>query len=358
MAVACTYSTFAPSIYCIMINKFTLLSATFALLTISAIAQPTLTSNFNPVNGTIGTQAAADTNGVKESAAGANQTYNFSNLTQVGQPVSYTYVLASTTPYASQYQGANLSYAAKSTQGNTGYTYIKTTNNSYELLGVATADVQFVYTNSQLVMSYPFTYNSTFTDYFEGSGENSQGVETFRKGYTTSTADGHGTLTLPNGTFTNVLRVKTVQDYKDSFDFLGDAYEYKYFFTTYSYYSNDYRMPLLSISYNEITEPFLGSTSVSKSVAFYPNSTTSVQENEPNTINVYPNPASDRFFVNNNNAEITTVEILDMTGKSVLSTPYTAGNGVSTNELPAGIYMVRLWNGELTIGTQRINIVK
>lgn len=330
-----------------------------AILSIPAIAQPTITSNFNPINGTVGTQAAADTNGIKESAAGANQTYNFSNLSQVGQAVSYTYVLASTTPYASQYQGATLSYAAQSTQGSTGYTYIKTTNNSYELLGVATPDAQFVYTNSQLVMSYPFTYNSTFTDYFEGTGENTQGIEIFRKGYTTSTADGYGTLTLPNGTFTNVLRVKTVQDYKDSFDFMGDAYEYKYFFTTYSYYSNDYRLPLLNISYNEITEPFLGSTSVSKSVAFYPNSTTSVQENEKTNISVYPNPANDRFFVsNNNNAEITTVEILDITGKSVLLTPYTAGNGISTDELPAGIYMVRIWSGELAIGSQRINIVK
>lgn len=343
-----------------MTKSSTLLSGILvAILSIPAIAQPTITSNFNPINGTVGTQAAADTTGIKESAAGINQTYNFSNLTQVGQTLSYTYVSANTTPYAAQYQGANLAYAAQSTQGNTGYTYIKTTNNTYELLGVATSDIQIVYTNSQLVISYPFTYNSTFTDYFEGSGENSQGIETFRKGYSTSIADGYGTLTLPNGTFTNVLRVKTVQDYKDSFDFLGDAFEYKYFFTTYAYYSNDYRFPLLNISYNEITEPFLGSTSVSKSIAFYPNSTTSVEENASNDISIYPNPAIDRFFVNNNGtAEITTVEILDITGKSVLSTPYTASNGISTEELPAGVYMVRLWNGEYAVSTQRINVVK
>lgn len=56
-------------------------------------------------------------------------------------------------------------------------------------------------------------------------------------------------------------------------------------------------------------------------------------------LTLYPNPASDRFFINTNaNPEIA---ITDITGKQILKTHYTT-EGVNISNLPKGIYMVSI----------------
>ena len=66
-----------------------------------------------------------------------------------------------------------------------------------------------------------------------------------------------------------------------------------------------------------------------------------------NSISIYPNPAKDVIkILNNNSLNITNVEILDLTGCTVLSTDKSADINIS--ELPEGQYFVKIY-GESTI---------
>ena len=73
-----------------------------------------------------------------------------------------------------------------------------------------------------------------------------------------------------------------------------------------------------------------------------------VEENTvENNISIYPNPAKDVIkILTDNNLNITNVEILDLTGRTVLSTDKSADINIS--ELPEGQYFVKIY-GESTI---------
>ena len=66
-----------------------------------------------------------------------------------------------------------------------------------------------------------------------------------------------------------------------------------------------------------------------------------------NEITVYPNPASDVIkILNDNNLNITNVEIIDLTGRTVLSTDN--ANDIDISSIPEGQYFVKII-GETTI---------
>ena len=73
-----------------------------------------------------------------------------------------------------------------------------------------------------------------------------------------------------------------------------------------------------------------------------------VEDNSIDTnVSIYPNPAKDVIkILNDNNLNITNVEILDLTGRAVLSTEKSADINIS--ELPEGQYFVKIY-GESTI---------
>ena len=66
-----------------------------------------------------------------------------------------------------------------------------------------------------------------------------------------------------------------------------------------------------------------------------------------NNVSIYPNPAKDVIkILNDNNLNITNVEILDLTGRTVLNTEKTSNINIS--ELPEGQYFVKIY-GETTM---------
>lgn len=76
-------------------------------------------------------------------------------------------------------------------------------------------------------------------------------------------------------------------------------------------------------------------------VYFYDDSTTGVNpENTGNLLNIYPNPASDYTIINA--AEVTFIEIYDITGKNILNTVPTTDNKIDISHLSKGTYLVSL----------------
>jgi hypothetical protein len=345
-----------------MAKKITLLFSLLFVAAATVIAQPTLTSKFNPVVGTTSKVAFADSTGVDEGPAGANITYDYTMLAPIASAVSYTYQTVASTPYAAKFGTANIAYQSPGTQGNTSYIYLKTSATAMENVGVATSDIQVVYTNTQKVLSFPCTMGTTFTDYFEGSGANTQGIVTYRQGNTTSTVDAYGTLKLPASTFNNVLRIKTEQIFTDSIDLFGDAFITRYKITTYNFFIDDLQQQLLSISYTYVDSDLLGEQDY-KTIQYFPDVFNSVAKvNNNSAIKIYPNPAADNFKIDyENNGALLRVDIVDIAGKTISSqnyNEYEEGAGINTTHLAQGLYIVNLYQNNAIVGVQKLTIAR
>lgn len=72
--------------------------------------------------------------------------------------------------------------------------------------------------------------------------------------------------------------------------------------------------------------------------------TLSKEEFNPSTVNVYPNPASDKIFISNFEGNLA---LYDTFGKLVLEQTYTDG-GIDIEQFQSGVYILRLTNSRAT----------
>ena len=175
-----------------------------------AFSQLTMTSQYNPVPGDIDSYAICDTVNITQGNAGANQNWSFLNLLKIDSS-DILFVTSASTPYNGQFSSSNLA----STNDNSSYNYFTTSSANIMFNGNANPSLVVPYTNPQLYMQYPFTYNSGFSDNFGGNYLNG-GIPTIRTGTINVTGDAWGTINLPSGSFSNALRVKYNIITKDS----------------------------------------------------------------------------------------------------------------------------------------------
>jgi len=73
-----------------------------------------------------------------------------------------------------------------------------------------------------------------------------------------------------------------------------------------------------------------------------------VNINSESEISLYPNPAKNCFFISNKNLDINSISIIDINGrkiKTIIPTKKIAC--ISCNEIPSGIYFVKLFSNNL-----------
>jgi hypothetical protein len=214
------------------------------------------------------------------------------------------------------------------------------------------------YSNPQLILKVPFTYNQSQSDDFEASYD-ANGITIYRTGTSTSTADAYGTVIMPRRTYTNVLRVKNVTFSKDSFDLFGDWFVITVEVTSYSFISPGRVAPVLTIMYTQTT---------SNGVPGDPAKTVTFNDIEPLAsvkplsmlnadVKLYPNPASTNtnLVVNAKENSAVEVSISNALGQKVSSQKTNLHAGQNSLELPvsnlnAGVYFVNIsdGNGSLT----------
>ena len=207
--------------------------------------------------------------------AGANQTWDFSSLVDDGQPVDVALVKnAAQTPYAQQFVGANLAIFSQD-GSDEGYSYYFMDDSEFVLYGVAANSTEgeliAVYDNVQLEMEFPFSYGDTTSDTFHATFT-SQGVQVERTGTNETTADGYGTLIIPQGTYSNALRFKTTMTTQD----VAMGFPINTTVVTYSWMVKNGKWPLLI--YSIITTEILGQASEFRSIEFQGESTNTQPE--------------------------------------------------------------------------------
>lgn len=313
------------------------------ILPIAVQAQTLQGSDF-PTAGTVKTLMLADTSGVQPGNAGTGVTWNFSSLTNSGQLQTDSFFTPSATPYGASFPTATI-VEHEQYPGTNYYIYFKDDGSEFQRVGNVQPDT-VVYYDPANQFPYPVSYGSTNNDTYFAS-YNANGYLTHMRGTVTNDVDGSGTLMLPTGTYTNVIRMKFVRNEKDTV-FSSPGVTGQLSQTIYNWYQSSLYYPLLSITITQVQ--FSVGSPVSSKLVGYRQGTTGINnlKNTLSFVNAYPNPANDNMEINYQlkQTQSVTFSVINLLGQVVkkINTD-TQNSGVYTlkmdvKNLPNGMYML------------------
>lgn len=309
-----------------------------SLALVSATQAQTLLSGQFPEPGFTNEYILADTLGIVPGSGGISQIWNFEdlNLDTVTQMESYLPPIV-TNPVVP-------GHTTVTGDINNGYSFFKRTPSDFTMVAIsdsANANVSN-YSNAMTLMTFPFSYNSNFTDSFAFTG-NFGGTAFDAMGTINATADGTGNLLLASGAFNNVLRVKTTV--------VTNATVLVFAITQtqeiYEWYDGIYPFPLLHIEMSTTSDPFGGAPTMSKNVWVKKVGPAGLNSKTSNLdFSIYPNPTKDIVQVKLNNANNTKLTISNALGQVVYQNNAVTSNlsnlSISTSDLAKGVYFVTL----------------
>ena len=264
--------------------------------------------------------------------SGANVTWDFSGVSPNDS------VFANYVNPASTIHGANFPTSTIASQiVGTGFEYLNANSNFMARVGIDANGIMMPYTDEEKIITYPATYNTTFTDSFVASFTSS--IVFYRRGTVTMTADAWGTLILPWGSVSNVLRVHLIENYKDSSQFTNNN------FVSDNYYWVTPGTHFFLCSIATVGSNYSGSYLNASSVGV-----NSIDFSK--FLHVSPNPASN--FLNIEfaaNEKVLRTTITDIAGKVVYADA--AGSSMEKQQiniahLSSGYYLVNIETSERT----------
>ncbi len=320
------------------------------LTTITCYSQPSLTSALLPEPNDFFIFQPSDTGLVSPGAAGANQSWDFSGLSVHYNPQSTQYWNPTATSYGGDFPSATVAKEDLSIQGE--YIFMENSATELKILGNASAQRSLVYTDQHTLFTFPFTYNSSITDNFAGT-VTYMSLTLNRAGNTSISGDGYGTLILPNNTFTNILRVKTVEHYTD--EYVGQLVR-TFDIIKHEWYDGIHKMPLLFIE--EVASKMDTSAQPTLKKVFLSSYAAGI--NSPvinNEINIYPNPVEDICHLSFVLTEKTNMKIsvINLMGQKLIEYPekiYMSGiynENLNLENLAKGTYFLQIKSNEKTI---------
>ncbi len=143
--------------------------------------------------------------------SGANQRWDFKSDTAINTS-AVAFNNPAGTPFDSTFLSANLVTPPAS---GLNYIYYHSLASGFYLVGQHNGNDTIRYSDSEMIMKFPFNYNDTYTDNFRGTFYLS-GSYWARTGSITVTADAWGKLVLNFDSFTNVMRLHIQENFSDS----------------------------------------------------------------------------------------------------------------------------------------------
>jgi hypothetical protein len=333
------------------------LSLCLIFLSLNSFSQPTLTaSGIIPTLGQTFSGKTSNTS-IVEGNAGANQTWNFS--TMVGTTTVQTTIVApSTTSQAASFPSSNIAYNYPTENS---VLYFKNSGTALQFYGAFTGGINIVYSDPEDQMRFPLHYNNSYTDTWKAQYLN-QGYLFYRSGTSTITYDGYGTLTTPNGVYTNVTRVHLVQNYKDSTNTMGTPFIINSSNDEYFWYKEGIHYQL-AYSYD------LTSNGQGVSSSGYLLGSVGIEDNlsENKNINVFPNPVigdvMNISLSNIDNQELD-IQMYNALGQQVILSQNIykleayESIQLDVSDLKEGIYFVKVKLQDESILTKQVIVVK
>jgi hypothetical protein len=185
---------------------------------------------------------------------------------------------------------------------------------------------------------FPMQFGDSFSDTYSFQDISSENIG--QRVELVSSIDGFGTLVLPSGSVSNVLRIyRTGESELYIYNPEGEILDtVSTVLTQIDFVAAGYQYPLVSYAIQE------GDTSIS----YIANVVTAVEEiNTPSYFSLFPNPVSDNFFTLTSEEKIHSIAIFDLTGRLIKSIDdsYFSNSRevrVDCSGLPNGTYMVQV----------------
>lgn len=346
------FNIFGKTINSIIMKKIYL---SLLLSAAGLVANAQLTqANHAFAGGEIFTTYQCDSTGITAGAAGAGASWNYGSIaTHSSMLVGYSVTVNTNTSYPMP--GLSLS----STANNTSYYTSNPTDTKYfggNIL-VGSIGATLTYTSGAYTAVYPMNLNTSTVSATGGSisvpALSQNGTFTGNAG---ALADGTGTLILPTGTYTNVVRVVTTQTINFTTPLANGTVTQK----NWDYYEVGTKNSLFTISASTVVTNLAPTPSSQTVVTRSAPSSVGVKENKADLISlsVFPNPSSTQITLQAQSDKANVVEINDVTGK-LISVHTFENNKVnfSTLEMTNGIYFYTVKNaGKQTVATGKFTI--
>ena len=281
-------------------------------------------------------------------SGGTGQIWDYSSLIN-SFPDTLGFIAVSGTPYTASFPTSNLAGLDLST---TTYSYFTADNTGLYVDGIANSTSTFAFNPHRLYFPVPFAYGntrSTFSRIQVDTVLQGNNLRIISRTNSTFEADGTGTLILPSGTYTNVLRIKETDLTYDSV-LVNVAGFYLPLSNTASQVSAfNFMHPGNSVVLIMSLDGDSLGTMANKSRYYTGVSVNGISTTENrNGKNLFPNPAND--FINLNISQInnaSTVDIYNTNGQLVKTCSHKEiENGIiSTNGLKNGNYIYSIKTG-------------
>ncbi|HPH82960.1 MAG TPA: T9SS type A sorting domain-containing protein [Flavobacteriales bacterium] len=336
----------------------TLLAAVFASASFGLNAQ-TINSNWAPNSGFSQTYNVANISGsISPGSTGASQSWNFASLSS-DSVYTETYGSPAAAPGGSSFPTSTVAsqWTDGSIQSNNFYLV---SSSLMQVVGSFTTtsfgNITISFSDPMDYLRFPCNLNDAYVDSFYSSINATTGLSFQQNGRNSVTVDGSGSLTTPVGTFTNVLRVKSVEEYTNfglppipGSSNTGTITNYYWISSSHpGYYLMRYTI--------EETPTTVPDTSIS-----YVNpGQVGINDLDVADLNITPNPANELIAVNfTSGQELAGVEVLDLSGRVVAKESIIGKMNiavVSTSHLNNGMYILRATNAHGASVTTKIFI--
>ena len=330
------------------------------LFPLMSVAQPTVTRNWL---GQFGDEVIVTfaTEVPEEGPAGAQQTWDFSEIMADTIALNFAYIDPAGTPFFTDFPSSNISLS----QSKLGvYGYLEIDNEAFQNWGSAFVTTKTIYDDPQTELQFPFSFEDNFLDGYSYQTD-LFGVIQYGRGIVDVTYDGWGTVILPNGTFDDCVRIKVVDIGVDSTDLgLGIKEKIEFVNTTYFWYSSAHPGPLCNRTYTESRQIAIVDQLPNDTMQLDPDSTFSFDPSatssgtaffKPNAfeLTVSPNPFTEVInlqFVTEEagklELELRTIEGRQVYSRSVNAAPGVNRETISPPDLPTGNYLLILTDGK------------
>jgi hypothetical protein len=336
--------------------KKILLTINLALLLNLAIGQTINSSNIVSVGDTI-VQAEDVTPNINLGTAGTGNNWNFSSLlinsrdTTVFFSPSVIPCASSTFPLADYgfIQDTNIAFLSKSAS-------------SLELLGISNWTICAASQDSETVITFPSSYNTSFMDtarttaVVTGASVGQPIADSIRfisVTYIESNFDASGTITTPYGIFSsirqNLKRTTNTEIYAKSI-LTGGSYSListeNDTAISHQYWSDAANTKFPIVNY-EIDASGNLTGSVIFTIKYAANPTASISKNEIKSLKIFPNPTTNQLTLDVEQ-HINQVIITNIAGKRVFTSGNTPGNVIDVSYLLSGVYIISIQTDSYT----------
>lgn len=309
-----------------------------ALLASTMLAQPVLTHALNaPLPGATYTMHYGAY--VSPGGAGAGQTWNLSGLS-ADSTATLQLVAPTSTPFNTSFPNATVAET-----GGAGVMFFRTTPNGVYFAGSASEGIVIPYTEQGRYLTFPCTFGTQWTD-TESAAFTADGFSVERTGTITGHADGSGTLVLPDGQVTNVLRVHWHEEAVDT----TAGFAMHSVHDSHLYYVPGIAYPLAQLVHRELS--FLGTTQVTEYAQWVGDLSTDITDDGETEggLRLFPVPAHDRLIITSAHGHLEpgSITVLDMAGRQVgvqqVRCLQDGRSEIALNDLRPGTYLLQLTN--------------